>query len=156
MHITTVTLPEMKLACLPFAGPFASLETEMPAIWAAFLEREAELGETNGLRYGVNLQDKDGVHIECVGGEIADLNVLPEGMIGLRIPARRYAALTHRGPMSGVQATYITGHAAMEQLGMRHDPDGWRLERYDKRFTPTVDDGARPDNAFDILIPLIG
>ena len=54
MHISTVTLPEMKLAGLPLAGPFSVLETDMPAVWSAFLERESELGETNGLRYGVS------------------------------------------------------------------------------------------------------
>jgi hypothetical protein len=31
---------------------------------------------------------------------------------------------------------------------------GWRLERYDRRFTPSVDNPAWPDNAFEILVPL--
>lgn len=156
MHISTVTLPEMKLAGLPFAGPFSVLETDMPKVWKTFLERERELGDTNGLRYGVNLQEKDGVHIECIAAEVADLNNLPPGMIGIRVPARRYAMLTHRGPMARVQATYVTGFAAIEQLGMAQDPEGFRLERYDRRYTPTVHDDARPDNAYDILIPLYG
>ncbi|MGG7606256.1 GyrI-like domain-containing protein [Massilia sp. BKSP1R2A-1] len=155
MHISTVTLPEMKLAGLPLAGPFSVLETDMPGVWSAFLERESELGETNGLRYGISLQEKDGVHIECIAAEVADLNNLPPGMIGIRIPERRYALLTHRGPMARVQATYLTGFAAIEQLGMAQDEEGWRLERYDRRYTPTQDDGARPDNAYDILIPLL-
>lgn len=155
MHISTVTLPEMKLAGLPLAGPFSVLEADMPDIWAAFLERESELGETNGLRYSVSLQERDGVHFECVATEVNDLNNLPPGMIGLRIPARRYAMLTHRGPMARVQATYLTGHAAIEQLGMVQDDEGWRIERYDRRYTPTLHDGNRPDNAYDILIPLL-
>ncbi|WP_040787171.1 GyrI-like domain-containing protein [Massilia niastensis] len=156
MHISTVTLPEMKLAGLPLAGPLSVLETDMPEIWKAFLEREQELGETNGFRYGVSLQESAGVHIECVAAEVADLNNLPPGMIGIRIPARRYAMLTHRGPMARAQATYVTGFAAIEQLGMAHDTDAWRLERYDRRYTPTVHDVTRTDNAYDILIPLYG
>lgn len=155
MHISTVTLPEMKLAGLPLAGPFSVLEADMPDIWSAFLERESELGETKGLRYGVSLQDKDGMHIECVAAEVADLNNLPPGMIGIRIPERRYAMLTHRGPMTRVQATYLTGYAAIEQLGMVRDEEAWRIERYDRRYTPALDDGNRPDNAYDILIPLL-
>jgi len=155
MHISTVTLPEMKLAGLPLAGPLSVLEADMPDIWSTFLERERELGATNGLRYGISLQDKEGVHIECVAAEVSDLNNLPPGMIGIRIPERRYAMLTHRGPVTRVQATYLTGYAAIEQLGMVKDDEGWRIERYDRRYTPALHDGNRPDNAYDILIPLL-
>jgi AraC family transcriptional regulator len=145
----------MKLAGLPLAGPLSELEADMPDIWSTFLERESELGETNGLRYGVSLQDKQGVRIECIAAEVPDLNSLPPGMIGIRIPERRYAMLTHRGPVTRVQATYLTGHATIEQLGMVPDEEGWRIERYDRRYTPTLHDGNRPDNAYDILIPLL-
>jgi AraC family transcriptional regulator len=145
----------MKLAGLPLAGPVSMLEADMPDIWSTFLERESELGAPNGLRYSVSLQGKDGVRLECVAAEVADLNNLPPGMIGIRIPERRYAMLTHRGPMTRVQATYLTGDAAIEQLGMVPDEEGWRIERYDRRYTPALDDGNRPDNAFDILIPLL-
>ena len=155
MHISTVTLPEMKLAGLPLAGPLPALETDMPETWRAFLEREAELGKTNGLRYGVSLQEKYGVRVECIAAEVSDLNTLPPGMIAIRIPERRYAMLTHRGPMARVQASYLTGYAAIEQLGMVQDEEGWRLERYDGRYTPTLHEGERPDNAFDVLIPLL-
>ena len=155
MHISTVTLPEMKLAGLPLAGPLSDLEADLPDIWSTFLERERELGETNGLRYGVRLQDKQGVRIECIAAEVSDLNTLPPGMIGIRIPERRYAMLTHRGPVTRVQATYLTGYAAIEQLGMVQDEEGWRIERYDRRYTPALHDGNRPDNAYDILIPLL-
>jgi AraC family transcriptional regulator len=154
MHISTITLPEMKLAGLPLAGPQSVLEADLPDIWSMFIERESELGQTNGLRYRVTLQDRDGVRLEGVVAEVADLNNLPPGMVGMRIPERRYAMLTHRGPMARVQATYLTGYAAIEQLGMAPDEEGWRIERYDRRYTPSVDDGNRPDNAYDILIPL--
>ncbi|SFD01928.1 GyrI-like domain-containing protein [Massilia yuzhufengensis] len=155
MHISTLTLPEMKLAGLPLAGPQSVLEADLPDIWSTFIERESELGESSGLRYGVRLQEKEGVHLACVAAEVADLNHLPPGMIGIRIPARRYAMLTHRGPMARVEASYLTGFAAMEQLGMVPDEEGWRIERYDRRYTPSLDDGNRPDNAYDILIPLL-
>ena len=155
MHISTVTLPEMKLAGLPLAGPLSELDADLPDIWSTFLERESELGETNGLRYGVRLQDKQGTRLECIATEVSDLNALPPGMIAIRIPERRYAMLTHRGPVTRKQATYLTGYATIEQLGMVPDEEGWRLERYDRRYTPTLHDGNRPDNAYDILIPLL-
>ena len=79
-----------------------------------------------------------------------------QGSLWKLIKDIRYAMLTHRGPMARVQATYVTGFAAIEQLGMAQDPEGFRLERYDRRYTPTVHDDARPDNAYDILIPLYG
>lgn len=155
MHISTVTLPEMKLAGLPLAGPYSVLDTDLPDTWDTFLEREGELGETKDMRYSLRLQEKDGVYLECVATEVADLNKLPPGMIGISIPERRYALLTHRGPMARVPATYVTGNAAMEQLGMVPDEEAWRIERYDGRYTPSRDDGNRPDNAYDILIPLL-
>lgn len=156
MHISTVTLPEMKLAGLPVAGPSTVLETALPEVWKTFLEREGELGEHNGMRYGVCVHHGNGVLVECVAVEVADLNNLPPGMIGIRVPSRRYALMTHRGPMAHAQATCNTGTAAMEQLGMEADEEGVRLERYDRRYTPTMHDGARPDNAYDILVPLYG
>jgi AraC family transcriptional regulator len=156
MHMTIVTLPELKLAGLPFAGPFSILGTEMPKVWSAFLAREAELKGKDGVRYGVHLREHEGVMLECIAGPIEDLNMLPAGMTALRIPGGRYAMFTHRGPMTAVQATYLTAFAAMEQLGLRQDTAAWRLERYDRRFTPTIDNPARPDNAYDILIPLCG
>ena len=156
MHISTVTLPEMKLAGLPVAGPASVLETELPEIWKNFLAREAELGETDGLHYGFRMPQYGGMKLECIAVQVADLNNLPPGMIGIRIPERRYALMTHRGPMVHAQASTVTGIATMEQLGMEEDEDGIRLQRYDRRYTPTVDDDARPDNAYDILIPLYG
>lgn len=155
MHISTENLPEMKFAGLPLAGPFSVLEADLPDIWNTFLERESELGENNSLRYAIRLQNRDGVRLECVAVEVADLNDLPPGMIGLRIPERRYAVVTHRGPVTRTQATYLTGYATIEQLGMVPDEEAWRIERYDRRYTPAMHDGNRPDNAFDILIPLL-
>jgi predicted transcriptional regulator YdeE len=154
MHITIETLPELKLAGPSFAGQFTALGNEMPKVWANFLSREAEFGAAGKVRYGVNLQERGGINIECVAREVADLNAIPTGMIGLRIPGQRYAVFTHRGPMTAVQATYVTAFAAMEQLGLRQDTAGWRLERYDRRFTPSVHSPSRPDNAFEILVPL--
>ena len=156
MHISTITLPEMKLAGLPAVAPISVPETDLPEIWKAFLAREGELGEHNGVRYGLTLRQDNGEQVECVAVEVADLDQLPPGMIGIRVPARRYALMTHRGPMVHAQASRVTGTAAMEQLGMEADEEGIRLERYDRRYTPTVDDGARPDNAYDILVPLYG
>ncbi|TFW30811.1 GyrI-like domain-containing protein [Massilia horti] len=154
MHITIETLPALRLAGLPFAGPLTALTVEMPGIWKTFLSRENELGNNDGVRYGVNLQEQGGIFIECIAGRVLDLNEIPDKMIGLHLPERRYAVFTHRGPMTAVQATYVTAFAAMEQLGLRQDTSGWRLERYDRRFTPSVDNPARPENAYDILIPL--
>lgn len=156
MHISTITLPEMQLAGLPVAPSDLAPEAILPAAWTAFLAREGELGEHNGVRYGVSVPQVDGAQIECVAVEVADLSTLPPGMIGIRVPARRYALMTHRGPMVHAAASRVTGTAAMEQLGMQADDEGIRLERYDRRYTPTLDDGARPDNAYDILVPLHG
>ena len=57
--------------------------------------------------------------------------------------------------MSGVQATYLAAYVAIEKAGLQIDGLAWRLERYDERFTPTVNDPSSEDNGYDILIPLL-
>jgi predicted transcriptional regulator YdeE len=154
MHITIEVLPDLKLAGLPFVGSASGMQAETPAPWSAFLQRESELGATEDVRYGIKLREQGDIHLDCLAGPVLDLNEIPTGMIGLLLPGRRYAVFTHRGPMTAVPATYVTAFAAMEQLGLHQDSGAWRLERYDRRYTPSVDNPANPDNAYDILIPL--
>ncbi|NVD97457.1 GyrI-like domain-containing protein [Massilia sp. BJB1822] len=154
MSVEIAELPEFKLAGLAFAGPFPMLSAEMPRIWADFLRREAELGGERRLRYGVSLQQHGGIMLECVAAPLDDLNALPAGMLALRIPARRYAIFTHVGPVTAVQASYLDAFRALEDSGLQLDREAPRLERYDSRFIPTVDEAQRAANAYDILLPL--
>lgn len=154
MSVEIAELPEFKLAGLAFAGPFPVLAEEMPRVWANFLRREGELGGQPRLRYGVSLQQHGGVMLECIAAPLADLNALPAGMLALRIPARRYAIFTHAGPMTAVQDTYLAAFRALDEAGLQLDREAPRLERYDSRFIPTVDEAQRAANAYDILLPL--
>ncbi|WP_256077172.1 GyrI-like domain-containing protein [Massilia sp. YIM B04103] len=154
MSVEIAELPEFKLAGLAFAGPFPMLSAEMPRIWADFLHREAELGGERRLRYGVSLQQHGGIMVECIAAPLDDLNALPAGMVALRIPARRYAIFTHAGPMTAVQTSYLEAFRALEDSRLQLDREAPRLERYDSRFIPTVDEAQRAANAYDILLPL--
>lgn len=155
MSVEIAELPEFKLAGLAFAGPFPALAEGMPRVWTSFLRREGELGGGHPrLRYGVSLQRHGGIMLECIAAPLADLNALPAGMLALRIPARRYAIFTHVGPMTAVQDTYLAAFRALEEAGLRLDQEAPRLERYDSRFIPTVDEAQRAANAYDLLLPL--
>ncbi|MFB9291636.1 GyrI-like domain-containing protein [Pseudoduganella plicata] len=156
MTISIIMLPELKLAALQFAGPFSVLGTEMPKVWQRLLSREEEVGTGTGVRYGASMAEHDGIMLENIAVQLADLNALPKGFVGLRIPPCRYALTTHTGPMSGVQDTYLRAFDAIADASLIIDHSAWRLERYDNRFTPTVDAADSEQNAYDILIPLQG
>lgn len=100
------------------------------------------------------MAEHDGIMLENIAAPLADLNALPDGFVGLRIPSRRYALFTHTGTMSGVQETYVRAFDAIAAAGVAVEQNAWRIERYDFRFTPTIDDGEGERNAYDILIPL--
>lgn len=134
-------------------GPL--LHSDSADAWAAFMERAADLGQGHGLHYRVCLSEKDGVSVALVATEVTDLNNIPSGMVGIRIPARHYALLSHRGPQSAVPATYMTGLATIEQLGMQYDTEAFSIERYTRHPASVPHPGASAPPGHDILIPLL-
>lgn len=103
----------------------------MPKVWQKLLAREQELAASTGIRYGVSMAEHDGVMLENIAAPLSDLNTLPNGFVGLRIPSRQYALATHIGSMSGVQETYLRTFDAIGAAGLVIDESAWRLERYD-------------------------
>lgn len=150
MHFSTVTLPEIKLVGMTYGCCGPLLPSDAADAWAAFLARESEIRQPHGVRYRVCLSELDGVSVALLATEVADLNTLPPGMVGVRIPARPYALLSHRGPQAAVPATYMTGLATIEQLGMRYDTEALSLERYTRGPVASPAPGGH-----DILIPLV-
>lgn len=156
MNITLVEQPEKKFIGMKFAGPFDLLPIEMPKLWVAFLTRTAEIPHAiQGAYY--DLSDEDFTHkiyTEYLAVEVERFDNIPYGMLAFALPPRRFLKTTHRGPMSNVQQTYLRLFQWMQENGYEQDRSTLRMERYDQRFTPTVDDPARDENEFEILIPV--
>ena len=146
-----VELGEKKFVGMKFAGPFEALPVEIPKLWADFLSRV----EAAPAYYGVSDEDFTyKLYTEYIAVEVEQFDSIPYGMVGFTVPPRRYVQVTHRGPMSKVQDTYLQLFRWMKEQGYEQDISTFRLEKYDQRFLPTVDDSAREENAYDILIPI--
>lgn len=159
MDITTVELAAKKFVGMKFAGPFAALPVEMPKLWATFLSRVAEVPHEvvdKQTFYGVGDEDfQYKTYTEFIAVEVERLEEIPHGMYGFTIPALRYLKATHRGPMTGVQETYMRLFQWMKEHGYEQDRSALRIERYDQRFIPSVHAPDREENEYEILVPLV-
>ncbi|MFK7694666.1 GyrI-like domain-containing protein [Paenibacillus sp. HJGM_3] len=71
--------------------------------------------EQDGYWIGVEVERWDGMTI-------------PPGMVGLEVPAQRYAVIRHRGPNTGIPRTYETLHAWIAAQGYTRNLCAWHLE----------------------------
>lgn len=80
----------------------------IPAQWDRF-HRFADTipGQIGRSSYGVcsNFHG-DGCFDYLCGVEVDENNELPDGLTRIRVPSQRYAVFTHRGPVSGISATF--------------------------------------------------
>ena len=74
---------------------------------------------------------------------------LPEGMVSRGIAGGRYAALTHRGPLSGITGSidYLFREWISASSWVIDDREG--IECYDERFAMEA-----PRSEFDIMAPI--
>jgi AraC family transcriptional regulator len=79
----------------------------IPALWQRLATHLRHIpGEKPGTSFGIVLSEegeRDGFDYQA-GVEVKSLNDLPEDLLGLRIPARRYAVFRHAGHVSAVGA----------------------------------------------------
>lgn len=154
-----VQLPQMLLVGMSYSGEFQTLGVEMPKLWEIFWERAGEIGHLKSALpvYGVSDESRVGsyrIYTEYLAVEVEKVDTIPVGMVGFTIPARRYAQFTHQGPMEQVQSSYRDAFAWLRQEGLELDEHAFRLERYDDRYLPPRHAADRPENAYDILLPL--
>jgi len=153
-----VRLPEKHVIGIRFSGTFPMLEQEMPKEWERFLARQEEipLVVEPHIRYDISDENHTyKIFTEYVAVEVERFEQIPEGMVGFTIPPRTYAQFTHIGPMAQVKDTYTRLFQWLDEQGLAVDWSALRMERYDERYIPSVHDASRPDNAYDIFIPLV-
>ncbi|ARU59863.1 hypothetical protein CBW65_01425 [Tumebacillus avium] len=156
MNYTFIEQQEKMFIGMKFAGPFHVLPVEMPKLWKEFLSRVAEIPHAiEGVYYDISDEDfTHHIHTEYIAVEVERFETIPYGMLAFTIPARRFLTVTHQGPMSKVPDTYTQLFGWMKENGYELDLSTFRIERYDHRFLSSVDDPAREENAYEIMIPI--
>ena len=133
------------------SGRFVPFDSRIPELWSRFVPRIDEVPlRRGGHTLGVCIDDAGGEGITYVAAvEVERIDAVPDGMIALSVPARRYAVRTHRGSIARLPDTMkqVFGRwLAESKLPHAQAPD---FEWYDDRFDPVSDEGE-----VDIYVPL--
>lgn len=138
------------------AGEFVPGATQdIGALWSHFAPRIAEVqGRVGSATYGVCCVPEEGMadsgrFTYIAGVEAAELEVIPEGMTGIELAAKRYAVFAHErglGPELPKTLQYIFAHWLPAS---DYQPDGWDFEYYDDQFDPMTGTGT-----FYIYVPV--
>ena len=127
----------------------------IPAQWQRFQPHIGRVpGQVEGGRvtYGVCCNSDDAGNTDYICGvEVSDFSALPREFSRVRIPARRYAVLTHLEHISTIRRTWHTiMNKWMPESGHRI-ADAPDFERYDENFDPMSGTGG-----VEIWIPIDG
>lgn len=145
----------MHFAAMAFTSPytaFAEASVLIPRLWMRLMGLAGEIPARvdPGVRWGV-ADNRETEFTYYVSLQVFEPGPLPEGIAAVAVPARRYAAFTHRGSMerSHISATYRQAFAWMKRVGLKQVPGALWLERYGEQYDP----GAAA-NEFEIYIPV--
>lgn len=133
------------------SGHFAPFDPKIGALWSRFVPRIEEVPLRRGAHtIGVCIDDGDGEGLTYAAAvEVERIGAVPEGMVALTLPARRYAVWTHHGSLATFPDTMkqIFGRwLAESKLPHASAPD---FEWYDERFDPETGSGE-----IDVYVPL--
>lgn len=123
----------------------------IPAQWHAFGPWIGRIpGQRGRAAYGViHDADDEGTTGYLTGVEVEGPARPPEGLVRMRLPARRYAVFRHPGHVSEIRRVWqAVWNAGLPDAGLvpARAPE---FERYDERFDPATGHGG-----FEIWIPL--
>ncbi|HYQ15413.1 MAG TPA: helix-turn-helix domain-containing protein [Polyangiaceae bacterium] len=130
-----------------------NLGQQLPPLWGAFMARLAEIpARVPGTCYGVVRQERaSSEELEYHAAiEVTAIGALPEGMVGVEVPAGTYTRFAHHGAAERVDHTVSYAYGTwLPQSGRRHSyaPD---LEIYGARYHPT-----REDSLLHYAIPTV-
>lgn len=117
-----------KLVGIRVEADWRGLGTEMPAAWQALRARQEEIAHrVDDDILDVCLYEGGGIFIQCVGVEVSRLDAIPEGMIGVDIPAQQYIYHLHRGSEDQIASTFGDMYAWANRNGIA--ADAFRIDR---------------------------
>ncbi|GAA2172670.1 hypothetical protein GCM10009846_11550 [Agrococcus versicolor] len=119
-------LPALRLAAASDVVAPADVASTVEAL---FQEVQAVFGHAPGAQdVPIATYEADGERMRVVAGYVVGM-LVPEGAESVDLePVEQAAVLEHRGPMSGVRATWDALHAAIAERGLV--ADGAARERY--------------------------
>ena len=100
--IDSIDLPELVAIGIPVDARWDELPVEMPKAWTRLFEMDT--GATSFL--GVSFEREFDMWHEFVGYLAARATEVPEGLVRIVIPPRRYLRLIHDGPVENIQAGF--------------------------------------------------
>lgn len=110
--IDSIDLPELVAIGIPVDARWDELPVEMPKAWTRLFEMDT--GATSFL--GVSFEREFDIWHEFVGYLAAKATEVPEGLVRIVIPPRRYLRLIHDGSVGNIQAGFeALYHAAAVQ-----------------------------------------
>ena len=128
----------------------------IPAQWQRFNQHFGYIPDQIGhSAYGVcsvaGPDDKDGFDYTCAVA-VKSLDELPEGFVGLRMPARRYAVFLHKEHISKIGSTCAAIYSEWQPKTPEKVAEGplMMIEHYDERFDPKTGEGG-----VEIWVPLV-
>lgn len=97
-QIETIDLPELVAIGIPVDASWNDLPVEMPKAWRRLFELDT--GATSFL--GVSFEHEFDMWHEFVGYLAAKVTEVPDGLVRIVIPPRRYLRLIHDGPLGNI------------------------------------------------------
>ena len=136
------------------AGEFRPGATaDIGALWARFAPRMGEIvGRVGAATYGLCLPSDDPerdtfTYVAAVA--VDALDAIPDGMVGVQVPAADYAVFSHDGGI-GLELPRTMDYIFGEWLpASAFEADGIDFEYYDQRFDPQTGTGT-----FFIHVPI--
>lgn len=122
-----VERPASLVVGLKVEASWDALWTEMPKAWRTLFARADELADRlDDVFVDVSLAQQDGRYTQLVGAEVRTAKQIPDGMVAVSIPAQRYVAARHVGPLQGIAESFGALYAWAERHG--HPVDAFKLD----------------------------
>jgi len=124
MDVTIENMPELRVAAIRHVGPYDGMSAAFTRL-GAIAGRAGLFGLPNALVLGIYYDDPETTPADQLqsdaGIAIPDGAPLPDGLVENRLPAGRYARMTHVGPYSGL------GDAWTRLMGQWLPKSGYRV-----------------------------
>jgi len=113
--IETIDLPELVAIGIPVDALWNDLPVDVPKAWRRLFELDT--GATSFLE--VSLAREFDMYHEFVGYLAAKATDVPDGLVRIVIPPRRYLRLIHDGPLAGIASGFGRLLAHAEASGLK-------------------------------------
>lgn len=131
LNVQTESIGELKLIGLPVNVAFEGEKSAIGRTKALFHQRRHEIKhQINEDRYVCPWFSNDVMFTYLYCMEVSSLEFIPDGMIGITLPASPYASVYYDGPKPFNPDPYGALYDYLQQNGLTHRNGGMNLEIY--------------------------